>query len=120
MFSGFGNSAPLASTPVWARDFASPEELITEFSRECRIVRKGLDGDLKKAMKDGKPVIIEGLHLDPSIYLMDEGSGGFGMGAIQMKAVPSPTAAKVMVSVSEDGKYLETDGVTETKPQGVE
>jgi 2-phosphoglycerate kinase len=51
--------APLASTPVWARDFASPEELITEFSRECRIVRKGLDGDLKKAMKDGKPVIIE-------------------------------------------------------------
>jgi hypothetical protein len=34
--------APLASTPVWARDFASPEELITEFSRECRIVRKGL------------------------------------------------------------------------------
>jgi hypothetical protein len=38
---GFGNSAPLASTPVWARDFASPEELITEFSRECRIVRKG-------------------------------------------------------------------------------
>jgi hypothetical protein len=47
-------------------------------------------------MKDGKPVIIE------------------------MKAVPSPTAAKVMVSVSEDGKYLETDGVTETKPQGVE
>ncbi|CAM6020455.1 unnamed protein product [Sphagnum balticum] len=111
--------APLASTPVWARDFASPEELITEFSRECRIVRKGLDGDLKKAMKDGKPVIIEGLHLDPSIYLMDEGSGGFGMGAIQMKAVPSPTAAKVMVSVSEDGKYLATDGVTETKPQAV-
>jgi 2-phosphoglycerate kinase len=33
--------APLASTPVWARDFASPQELITEFSRECRIVRKG-------------------------------------------------------------------------------
>jgi hypothetical protein len=59
MVLGLGNSAPLASTPVWARDFASPQELITEFSRECRIVRKGLDGDLKKAMKDGKPVIIE-------------------------------------------------------------
>ncbi|CAK9876594.1 unnamed protein product [Sphagnum jensenii] len=106
--------APLASTPVWARDFASPEELITEFSRECRIVRKGLDGDLKKAMKDGKPVIIEGLHLDPSIYLMDEGSGGFGMGAIQMKAVPSPTAEKVTVAVSEDRKYLDKDGVSES------
>ncbi|CAI9092032.1 OLC1v1027169C1 [Oldenlandia corymbosa var. corymbosa] len=66
--------APLASSPVWARDFNSPEELITEFCRECRIVRKGLAGDLKKAMKDGKPIIIEGMHLDPSIYLMDEES----------------------------------------------
>ncbi|KAM7273055.1 hypothetical protein ACFE04_027719 [Oxalis oulophora] len=64
--------APLASTPVWARNFDSSEELITEFCRECRIVRKGLAGDLKKAMKDGKPIIIEGIHLDPSIYLMDE------------------------------------------------
>ncbi|KAF3639235.1 putative NAD(P)H-dependent oxidoreductase 1-like [Capsicum annuum] len=51
--------APLASSPVWARDFSSSEELITEFCRECRIVRKGLAGDLKKAIKDGKPIIIE-------------------------------------------------------------
>ncbi|CAL9037998.1 unnamed protein product, partial [Musa banksii] len=64
--------APLTSTPVWVRDFDSSEELITEFCRECRIVRKGLAGDLKKAMKDGKPIIIEGIHLDPSIYLMEE------------------------------------------------
>ncbi|XP_058181642.1 uncharacterized protein LOC131300029 [Rhododendron vialii] len=64
--------APLASSPVWARDFHSSEELITEFCRECRVVRKGLAGDLKKAMKDGKPIIIEGIHLDPSIYLMDD------------------------------------------------
>ncbi|KAJ4953751.1 hypothetical protein NE237_030583 [Protea cynaroides] len=64
--------APLTSTPVWVRDFSSSEELITEFCRECRIVREGLAGDLKKAMKDGKPVIIEGIHLDPSIYLMND------------------------------------------------
>ncbi|KAL5569901.1 hypothetical protein UlMin_026476 [Ulmus minor] len=64
--------APLASSPVWARDFSSSEELVTEFCRECRIVRRGLAGDLKKAMKDGKPIIIEGIHLDPSIYLMDD------------------------------------------------
>ncbi|KAL3837885.1 hypothetical protein ACJIZ3_022476 [Penstemon smallii] len=63
--------APLTSSPVWARDFSSSEELINEFCRECRIVRKGLAGDLKKAMKDGKPIIIEGVHLDPCIYLMD-------------------------------------------------
>ncbi|XVF54955.1 hypothetical protein PTKIN_Ptkin05aG0222300 [Pterospermum kingtungense] len=64
--------APLSSTPIWARNFSSSKELITEFCRECRIVRKGLNGDLKKAMKDGKPIIIEGTHLDPSIYLMDD------------------------------------------------
>ncbi|KAH9647760.1 P-loop containing nucleoside triphosphate hydrolases superfamily protein [Citrus sinensis] len=67
-------SAPLSSSPVWARNFSSSEELVTEFVRECRIVRKGLAGDLKKAMKDGKPIIIEGIHLDPSIYLMDDDS----------------------------------------------
>ncbi|KVI07584.1 hypothetical protein Ccrd_014052, partial [Cynara cardunculus var. scolymus] len=65
-------NAPLASTPFLARDFSSSEELITEFCRECRIVRKGLAGDLKKAMKDGKPIIIEGMHVDPGIYLIDE------------------------------------------------
>ncbi|KAI4302834.1 hypothetical protein MLD38_038535 [Melastoma candidum] len=64
--------APLSSTPIWARSFNSSEEFISEFCRECRIVRQGLAGDLKKAMKDGKPIIIEGLHLDPSIYLMDD------------------------------------------------
>ncbi|KAF3485467.1 hypothetical protein F2Q69_00056572 [Brassica cretica] len=63
--------APLTSTPVWTREFGSSEELITAFCRECRIVRKGLAGDLKKAMKDGKPIIIEGRDLDPSIYLMN-------------------------------------------------
>lgn len=35
-------SAPLASAPVWTRKFNSQEELITEFVRECRIVRKGM------------------------------------------------------------------------------
>ncbi|CAI9270488.1 unnamed protein product [Lactuca saligna] len=62
--------APLTSSPIWACEFSSSEELITEFCRECRIVQKA--GDLKKAMKDGKPIIIEGMHVDPSIYLMDE------------------------------------------------
>ncbi|KAJ0259346.1 hypothetical protein HA466_0057160 [Hirschfeldia incana] len=64
--------APLTSTPVWTREFASSEELITEFCRECRIVRKGLAGDLEKAMKDGKPIIIEGRHLDPRDVVTSE------------------------------------------------
>ncbi|KAM7499523.1 hypothetical protein LguiA_023937 [Lonicera macranthoides] len=83
--------APLASSPVWARDFNSSEELITEFCRECRIVRKGLAGDLKKAMKDGKPIIIEGMHLDPSIYLMDDEN-----------KLPASMPAKTLVPKADD------------------
>ncbi|XP_044468678.1 uncharacterized protein LOC123198123 isoform X2 [Mangifera indica] len=84
--------APLTSAPVWARKFNSSEELITEFCRECRIVRKGLAGDLKKAMKDGKPIIIEGIHLDPSIYLMDEDN----------KSLVTTTVKEQSVFVSSD------------------
>ncbi|KAJ4956392.1 hypothetical protein NE237_013175 [Protea cynaroides] len=88
--------APLASTPVWARDFSSSEELITEFCRECRIVRKGLAGDLKKAMKDGKPIIIEGIHLDPSIYLMDDENR-------ESKKVPTEKEEPKLAPVNKDG-----------------
>lgn len=37
-------------------------------------------------------VCFQGLHLDPSIYLMNEESGGFGSGAVQMKALASTSA----------------------------
>ncbi|URE39226.1 2-Phosphoglycerate kinase [Musa troglodytarum] len=53
------------------------EEYINRYKMMTRQVSSpksttGLAGDLKKAMKDGKPIIIEGIHLDPSIYLMEE------------------------------------------------
>ncbi|XP_021721814.1 uncharacterized protein LOC110689344 [Chenopodium quinoa] len=88
--------APLTSTPVWAREIDSSDEFITEFCRECRIVRKGLAGDLKKAMKDGKPIIIEGVHLDPSIYLMDDDN------KLSMKTQPKVEETKVASDPSTD------------------
>uniref|UniRef100_A0A803KT53 2-phosphoglycerate kinase n=1 Tax=Chenopodium quinoa TaxID=63459 RepID=A0A803KT53_CHEQI len=88
--------APLTSTPVWAREIDSSDEFITEFCRECRIVRKGLAGDLKKAMKDGKPIIIEGVHLDPSIYLMDDDN------KLSMKTQPKVEETKVASDPSAD------------------
>ncbi|CAN6477585.1 unnamed protein product [Victoria cruziana] len=96
--------APLASTPVWARDFKSQEELNTEFCRECRVVKKGLAGDLKKAMKDGKPIIIEGIHLDPSIYLMDEENGVL-TGSLKKDKVPTSV---VRASVDKLADSVET------------
>ncbi len=34
--------------PLWKRSDLSPEQLITEFRRECRVVRKAMEGDLVK------------------------------------------------------------------------
>lgn len=36
-----------------------------------QVIRKGVDGDLNKTMSEGKPLIMEGLHLDPGIYLTE-------------------------------------------------
>eukprot|EP00897_Mesotaenium_endlicherianum_P007861 jgi/Mesen1/7102/ME000369S06424 len=81
--------APVGPLPIWAQAFATEGELMTAFSRECRIVRKGLDGDLAKAVRDGKPIIIEGMHLDPSIYLRSADAGGLGA----LPDAPPPPAA---------------------------
>lgn len=39
---------PLQPTPLWDRQDLNPGGLVREFLRECRIVRKGLDGSLFK------------------------------------------------------------------------
>ncbi|GJP47163.1 hypothetical protein CLOM_g6390 [Closterium sp. NIES-68] len=58
--------SPLHALPLWARaDLAGDEDVVAEFCRECKIIRKGLEGDLSKALREGKPVIIEGTHIDP-------------------------------------------------------
>ncbi|XP_020973880.1 uncharacterized protein LOC107629711 isoform X1 [Arachis ipaensis] len=110
--------APLASTPVWTRDFNSSEELITEFCRECRVVRKGLAGDLKKAMKDGKPIIIEGIHLDPSIYLVDDEKSPAAIQA-ENKGMNSTSAAPddsatVQTENTNEGSHDENHGGSRT------
>lgn len=35
----------------------------------CRHVRKGCNFDIQKCFVDGKPLIIEGSHIDPNIYI---------------------------------------------------
>ncbi|KAK2964591.1 putative 2-phosphoglycerate kinase [Blattamonas nauphoetae] len=41
------------------------EEFIEEYRRQAVLARKGVDFDIRKAIKEGKPVIIEGTFLDP-------------------------------------------------------
>ncbi|CAH1445663.1 unnamed protein product [Lactuca virosa] len=108
--------APLASSPLLARDFSSSDELITEFCRECRIVRKGLAGDLKKAMKDGKPIIIEGMHVDPSIYLIDDGNTN--KNAEKMNKGPESVPENITIINSMKDQVLERKAIHKREKSG--
>ncbi len=47
--------APLGARPLWERGDLSREGLLLEYLRECRVVRKGLDGNLRKARARRRP-----------------------------------------------------------------
>eukprot|EP01025_Chloroclados_australasicus_P021719 TRINITY_DN2273_c0_g1_i9.p1 TRINITY_DN2273_c0_g1~~TRINITY_DN2273_c0_g1_i9.p1 ORF type:complete len:1144 (-),score=201.51 TRINITY_DN2273_c0_g1_i9:348-3779(-) len=57
--------------------------LIQEFRTQCVTIRGGIQGDLTKAFKDRKSLIVEGLHLDPGLYLSE-----FGVDGIKDVSVP--------------------------------
>eukprot|EP00803_Ostreobium_quekettii_P010751 evm.model.scf_186.13 EVM.evm.TU.scf_186.13 scf_186:101302-105734(-) len=63
--------SPVHSLPVWKRSDLTQAEVITEFRRECWVVRKGVDGEVKKALKEGKSIILEGVHLQPDLYIQE-------------------------------------------------
>lgn len=43
-----GELGQLSGTPLWSREGLDGDELISEFQKECRIIRRGLEGDLTK------------------------------------------------------------------------
>ncbi|PRW57326.1 P-loop containing nucleoside triphosphate hydrolases superfamily isoform 1 [Chlorella sorokiniana] len=68
--SGAGD---LPAEPLWRRALPPGSSLLGEFQRECATIRRALDGDLCKCIRDGKSIIIEGLHLDPGLFLREFG-----------------------------------------------
>ncbi|KAL6057898.1 2-phosphoglycerate kinase [Balamuthia mandrillaris] len=55
--------------PVPYRKFDSQRELLLEYKKTCEIVRGAVKADLEKALKEGKSIILEGMHIDPVLYL---------------------------------------------------
>lgn len=47
----------------------SDEEIIQEYQKTCRYIRKGCNFDIQKCFIDGKPLIVEGSHLDPNLFV---------------------------------------------------
>jgi len=59
-------------TPPPELDFSksyTQDKIIETFRNTCRRVRDGCNFDISKCFADGKPLIIDGSHIDPSCYI---------------------------------------------------
>jgi len=56
--------------PFWINeDIVSDEQLVKQYEKECKIIRKGVNYDIQKCMIEGKALIIEGHHVIPRLYI---------------------------------------------------
>ncbi|ORY66896.1 hypothetical protein LY90DRAFT_667826 [Neocallimastix californiae] len=53
--------------PIWYRN-CSTDELLEKYEKNCELVKKGLEADIKKAFTEGKSIIIEGTHVNHILY----------------------------------------------------
>lgn len=91
-----GEGAPLLEEPLWMRPgLDDPAALAEAYREESAVVRRALDGDLVKCIADGKSIIIEGLHLDPGLYLDEYGPGG----ALERRAEAAAVAAEAAAAI---------------------
>eukprot|EP00892_Ulva_mutabilis_P010003 jgi/Ulvmu1/7375/UM036_0035.1 len=68
----------LAGVPVPTQAGPDPlnvadSEVLRKYRRECLLMRRALSGDLHKALRSGKSVILDGLHVDPGLYMWEFG-----------------------------------------------
>lgn len=50
--------------------------LIVYCTKNCRVIRKGVQVDIQKCLVEGKPVIIEGVGIRPELYIEEQGTQG--------------------------------------------
>ena len=53
--------------PCWLQVHSDMDAFLQKYTEECDMVKKAIDGDIKKAFSDGKSIIIEGQHINPSL-----------------------------------------------------
>lgn len=68
---GLGPSGFSCREPGHAADIAEVSPLVSAWRAECAVVRQCLQGEIAKACSDGKPLILEGTHLDPDVLLSE-------------------------------------------------
>ena len=75
------------------------------YKQQCRRIRNGCNFDIQKCFVDGKPLIIEGSHLDPEVYLrLDEIEEQSPTGG-------SPIRKEKLFITSDGGEQLQTAAI---------
>ena len=63
------NSGDHLGRALWYDKKKSVEEFMEVYKHLCQIANSGIEGDIVKTLTDGKPLIVEGIHLDPELFL---------------------------------------------------
>jgi 2-phosphoglycerate kinase len=87
----------------------APEDGVVErYQHECQVVRNGCNFDISKCFKDGKPLIIDGTHVDPKQLLSRNEHGEY---RIKTELDPAANQAvqdmqKKMITIEQDSDTL--------------
>lgn len=63
------NNSPLPGQSFLDRADVGESSLVVEYQRECSVVKQSLEVEMNKILEEGKSIIMEGVHLDPGLYL---------------------------------------------------
>ena len=63
------NSDDHLGRSLWHTKHKDVNEFFDVYNKACEVVRAGIEGDIIKTLTDGKPLIVEGIHLNPEKYL---------------------------------------------------
>ena len=119
LLQGAPLGAPLSEVPLWARqDLSTTTDLISKYQEESRVVRRAIDGDLVKCISDGKSIIIEGLHLDPGLYISEFGRGGVLEQAAEAAATRALEHLHISSSIVDDTSANGSGDTTHDGMQG--
>ncbi|EQC33602.1 hypothetical protein SDRG_08708 [Saprolegnia diclina VS20] len=85
--------------------FASEADLLQQYAADCDIVRKGVTSDIDKCLKEGKSLIIEGLHVDPRLYEKEVANLASGGIVVPFLLTLDPSDHKAFIEASPDPRY---------------
>ena len=63
------NSGDHLGRALWYTKHKNVDQFLDVYRGLCETANSGIEGDVAKTLTDGKPLIVEGIHLDPDLFL---------------------------------------------------